>query len=449
MRTGLFLAFTALTSSTAVLAADPSSGSSDWQLDAPGRSHKVDASTLPAPYATPGTANESALVAKPPDAQLRVPDGFQVNVFATHLAQPRTLRVAPNGDVFVAETHGGQIKVLRPTADGTTAATVGVFAQDLNGPFGLQFYPAGPDPHWLYVAENNRVLRFAYRQGDLKAAASPEVVVAQLAPYGKGGHSTRDLVFSADGKRMYVSVGSRSNIAEDMSPRTPAAAQRWEAKSGIAGATWDQEERRADVLEFDLSAANPRGRIFATGLRNCVGLTVQPATGDLWCTVNERDMLGDDLPPDYSTRVKAGGFYGWPWYYIGNHEDPRLRGARPDLAAKVIVPDVLYQAHSAPLNLIFYTATTGTASFPKDYLGDGFAVMHGSWNRATRTGYKVVRVRMTDGVPTGEYDDFLVGFVADSQHVWGRPVAAAVATDGALLVSDDGGGTIYRVAFTH
>jgi glucose/arabinose dehydrogenase len=217
------------------------------------------------------------------------------------------------------------------------------------------------------------------------------------------------------------------------------------------GAAWEDETNRADVLVFDVNASGvvSAGRVYATGLRNCAGLTIEPSTGQLWCTVNERDLLGDNLVPDYSTRVRAGGFYGWPWYYMGNHEDPRHKGERPDLAAKVLVPDVPYQSHSAPLNLIFYEASKGSAAFPESYVGDGFALLHGSWNRKTLTGYKVVRVRMRDGTPTGEYDDFMVGFVVDAGDVWGRPVAVLEDRDGALLISDDAGDAIYRISYTH
>lgn len=198
------------------------------------------------------------------------------------------------------------------------------------------------------------------------------------------------------------------------------------------------------MLSFD-----PEGKdrkVFAAGIRNCVGLAIHPRTHDVWCATNERDLLGDDTPPDYATRVREGGFYGWPWYYIGAHEDPRLKGQRPDLADRVTTPDVLFQPHSAPLELTFYTAKGGPAAFPAEYQGDAFVALHGSWNRAVRTGYKVVRVKLKDGVPTGEYEDFLTGFVIDAKSVWGRPVGVAVAHDGALLVSDDGGGGIWRVA---
>jgi glucose/arabinose dehydrogenase len=295
----------------------------------------------------------------------------------------------------------------------------------------------------------NRVVRYAYKVGDLKASGVPEVVVAELSPVG-GGHFTRDVAFSPDGKRMFVSVGSQSNVAEDMPKKTPAEVKAWEAQHGL-GATWGNEENRAAVRVYDVSDKldpNKAGKTFATGIRNCVSLTVQPKTGDLWCTTNERDMLGDDLVPDYSTRVKEGGFYGWPWYYMGKYEEPRLKGDRPDLAGKAIVPDVPYQAHSAAVNLLFYTATSGASAFPKEYVGDGFAVLHGSWNRAFRTGHKVVRVKMKNGVPTGEYEDFLVGFIADDGNSWGRPVAIVVASDGSMLLADDGANLIYRISTT-
>jgi hypothetical protein len=188
---------------------------------------------------------------------------------------------------------------------------------------------------------------------------------------------------------------------------------------------------------------------FATGIRNGVGLAVDENTGQLWTSTNERDGLGDNLVPDYITRVQEGGFYGWPWYYLGNHEDPRHAGERPDLAGQAIVPDVLLQAHSASLEMVIYTTTNGAAAFPPEYRGDIFAAFHGSWNRSSRTGYKVVRVRLNHGVPTGEYEDFLTGFVVDGASVWGRPVGVAVAHDGALLVSEDGNGTLWRISYDH
>jgi glucose/arabinose dehydrogenase/cytochrome c2 len=424
--------------------AGPPKGEADWKNDVPGRVHRVNLATLPPPFDSPSATNHPKLVDRPANAQLQVPPGFKVDVFASNMEGARAMRLAPNGDIFLTETRGGFIKVLRPSPDGATAASVATFAQGLNLPFGIAFYPADA-PKWLYVAETNRVVRYPYRAGDQQARGLPEIVVPELSPAGSGGHFTRDLAFSPNGKRMFVSVGSASNVAEDMPKKSPGEIKAWEARNGL-GATWGPEEKRADVLVYEVGSHKP-GRVFASGIRNCVGLTVQPATGDLWCTTNERDMLGDDLVPDYSTRVKEGHFYGWPWYYMGKYEDPRLKGDRPDLAGKVTPPDVPYQAHSAALNLVFYTATSGSSAFPKEYVGDGFAVMHGSWNRGFRTGHKVVRVRLKDGVPTGEYDDFLVGFIADDGDAWGRPVGAVVANDGSLLISEDGNNTIYRVSY--
>ncbi len=245
---------------------------------------------------------------------------------------------------------------------------------------------------------------------------------------------------------MFISVGSSSNVAENMSKKTPDEIKAWEAAHGF-GAAWDNEINRADILVTDPEGKKPL-HTFATGIRNGVGIAVNPITGDLWTSTNERDGLGDNLVPDYVSRVKEGGFYGWPWYYMGNHEDPRKQGDRPDLAGKAIVPDVLIQAHSASLEMTFYTATSGPALFPPEYRGDAFAALHGSWNRNSRTGYKIVRVRLNKGVPTGEYDDFLTGFGVDDRSVWGRPVGVAVAHDGALLVTEDGNNTLWRVAYT-
>jgi glucose/arabinose dehydrogenase len=205
------------------------------------------------------------------------------------------------------------------------------------------------------------------------------------------------------------------------------------------GAAWGDETDRAAVLVFDPDGKNRK--LFATGIRNCVGLAMQP-NGTAWCSTNERDSLGDDLVPDYVTRVKENAFYGWPWFYIGDNQDPRHPGARPDLKDKITVPDVLLQAHSASLGMTFYDGN----SFPAEYRGDAFAAEHGSWNRSKRTGYKVIRIRLKDGVPTGEYEDFVTGFVVDDKEVWGRPVGVAVAHDGALLFSEDGNGTIWRVS---
>ena len=416
----------------------------DWQLQAPGLQHHFRAAELPAPYATRSSGNNPQVVAAPTNATLRVPPGFTVKKFAQGLRNPRLVRTAPNGDIFVAETGVGRIRVLR-TADGAEAPLENqIFAEGLRGPFGIAFYPPGNDPQWLYVANLNSVVRFPYRSGDLMTTNAPEVIVPKLTET-TGGHTTRDVVFSRDGKRMFISVGSGSNVAEQMPKKTPEEVQAWESEHGV-GEAWGPEEHRAQILVTDPEGRQPL-RAYATGIRNGVGLAVHPETGDLWVSANERDNLGDNLVPDYVTRVKEGGYYGWPWYYIGNHEDPRLAGQRPDLAAKVLVPDVLEQSHSASLAMTFYTATSGTAAFPEEYRGDAFVALHGSWNRTTRTGYKIIRVRLNHGVPTGQYDDFLTGFVLNDRGVWGRPVGVTVAHDGALLLTEDGNGTMWRVAY--
>jgi glucose/arabinose dehydrogenase/cytochrome c2 len=416
----------------------------DWQRQSPGAQHHFKPVDLPKPYETGSAGNGPQVVAAPTNATLRVPLGFTVKLFAKGLQNPRLVRTAPNGDIFIAETGHDRIRVMR-TADGADAPTENqIFAEGLHGPFGIAFYPPGDKPQWIYIANNNSVVRLRYQNGDLKANGEPQVIVPKLADT-TGGHTTRDVVFSKDGNRMFLSVGSGSNIAEQMSKKGPEEIRAWEAENGF-GAAWGPEEHRAEILVTD-----PEGHqslsAFATGVRNGVGLAVHPETGDLWVSTNERDGLGDNLVPDYVTRVKEGGFYGWPWLYIGNHEDPRLAGTRPDLVGKVIVPDVLEQSHSASLQMTFYTATSGAAAFPADYRGDAFVALHGSWNRTVRTGYKIIRVLLKHGVPSGQYDDFLTGFVVDNRNVWGRPVGVTVAHDGALLITEDGNGTMWRIAY--
>lgn len=404
-----------------------------WQDDKPGVVRLIRPEDLAKPGASRSVSNSARVTARG-EATPQVPAGFKIELLADGLSDARVLRVAPNGDIFVAETRPGRIRVLR-LGEGAKVATNEIFASGLNRPFGVAFFPNGDDPQWVYVANANSVVRFRYRVGDLKASAKAETVVASL-PAGSG-HSTRDIVFTPDGKRMLVSVGSASNVGEGMgSP--PGGLEAW-SKAQPVGASWGYEAERAAVLSFD-----PEGKdrkLYATGIRNCVGLAIQPQTGQPWCSTNERDGLGDDLVPDYVTSVKEGAFYGWPWFYIGNNEDPRHPGARPDLKDKVTVPDVLVQPHSASLGMTFYQGT----QFPSEYQGDAFAAEHGSWNRSKRTGYKVIRIRMKDGKPTGEYEDFVTGFVVNDTQVWGRPVGIAVAKDGALLISEDTGGTIWRV----
>ena len=417
---------------------------SDWRSDAPGIRRHISASDLPDPYASRSIANSPTVVERPVDARLRVPFGFQVKLFASGLDQPRLIRVAPNGDVFVAESKAGRIRVLRPGEKGENVSRNGIYASGLNLPFGIAFYPNGNDPEWVYVASTDSIVRFRYRSGDLHLNEKPEIVVPTL-PAG-AGHWIRDIAFSQDNTKMFVSVGSASNAGETAgnidlaNPRQWAPLFRRWLKQTLLGGSSEDETERANVLVFD-----PRGkdrRIYASGIRNCVGMAVNPRTGELWCSTNERDGLGDNLPPDYITHVRENGFYGWPWYYIGPHEDPRHQGNHPELQDKIIVPDVLVQPHSASMQMIFYTGD----QFPAEYKENIFAAEHGSWNRSVPTGYKIIRAIARDHKITGEHEDFVTGFVVDDAHVWGRPVGVAEAKDGALLFSEDGNGTIWRVA---
>lgn len=392
----------------------------DFRYEAPGVAHKVTVADLPAPYTTPSAGNPPQVVERPAEAWPKAPPGFHVGLYAEGLHQPRVIRVAPNGDIFVAESGGGQIRVFRGIDAQGRPQQSQVFTSGLNRPYGIAFYPLGPHPQWVYIGDTDKVLRIPYREGEMQAAG-PTETIADL-PHG-GGHWTRDLVFSADGRSLYVAVGSGSNI--DDPDTTPA------------------EKDRADILAFDPDGSHQR--VYAYGIRNPSGLAIQPGSGQLWCTTNERDGLGDNLAPDYLTSVREGGFYGWPWWYMGSHQDPRHRGKHPELGDKAIVPDVLLQPHNASLQLLFYQG----GNFPKDYAGDIFATEHGSWNKAVRSGYEVIRVPLhQQGEPDGSYQDFLTGFVVDNGHVWGRPVGVAVAPDGALLVSDDGSNSIWRVDYT-
>ncbi len=396
----------------------------DWSTDAPGVRRHITTADLPKPFESPSVNNGPKLVKRPEGAMPVVPKGFKAEEFASGLKNPRLIRTAPNGDLFVAESQANLIRVFRQGKDGSKPEVNEIYSSDLKQPFGIAFYPLGPNPQYIYVGNTESIVRFPYKNGDIKASGKQEIVVADIPSGARltgGGHWTRDIAFTRDGKKMLVSVGSRSNVNEN-----PALS----------------ETDRADVLEF-----NPDGtgrRVYASGIRNAVGIAVHPQTGELWGSVNERDGLGDDLVPDYITRIKEGGFYGWPWYYIGPNQDPRHIGMHPELKDKVIVPDVLLQSHYASLEITFYTGKM----FPTDYKNDAFAAEHGSWNRAKRTGYKVIRVPQKNGVPTGEYEDFMTGFVTEQGDVWGRPVGVTVAKDGSLFVTDDGSNTIWRVTYT-
>jgi glucose/arabinose dehydrogenase/mono/diheme cytochrome c family protein len=405
---------------SATNAPPPTGPFTDFRFEAPGKVRKITVGELPAPFTTGSAGNGPKLVERPQNVWPKVPAGFKVDLYASGLKNPRLIRTAPNGDYFVAESSGGYIDVFRGITADSKPEQVQVFATGLNRPYGIAFYPPGPNPQWVYVGNTNSVVRFPYQNGDLKARGPAEHIID--LPTG-GGHWTRSIEFSQDGKKMYVAVGSASNV-EDSDIR-PA------------------EKNRADILEL-----NPDGsglRVYASGIRNPGGgLAINPKTGEVWCSVNERDGLGDNLVPDYITHVQDGGFYGWPWWYMGGHQDPRLEGKHPELQSKVITPDVILQPHNASLQLTFYTGR----QFPAEYSGDIFASEHGSWNKSVRAGYELIRIPLHQGAKAGgDYEDFMTGFVLENGNVWGRPVGVAVATDGSLLVSDDGSNSIWRISY--
>jgi glucose/arabinose dehydrogenase len=365
---------------------------------------------LPAPFATKSSGNGPDSARPPAGFLPKAPTGFQVSVYAKDFKVPRFLAVAPNGDIFVADTGAGQVIILRDPQHGGGTPQKELFAEHQRGPFGIAFHD-----DYVYVGNMTEVVRFKYDKATSKRTGEAE----RIMDLPGGGHSTRTVAFSRDGTKLYVSVGSSSNI--DI----------------------EKDQRRAAVTVCDTDGKN--ARIFASGLRNAVGLGIEPVTGAVWVSVNERDELGDDLPPDYFTSIVDGGFYGWPYSYIGSNVDPRVKPQRPDLVAKAIIPDVLLGAHVAPLQFTFYTGK----QFPPAYRGGAFIAEHGSWNRATRNGYQVAFVGFKNGKAAEDPVPFLNGFVPDpkGKDVDGRPVGMAVAPDGSLLVSDDGAGVIYRVSY--
>ena len=389
----------------------------DWTTDAPGVRRKLTLADLPPPHATESARNQAHVVDRPAGASPKAPPGWTVELFADKLDNPRQARVAPNGDLFVAESEANRVRILRDADGDGKPETIAIFADGLKQPFGIAFYPPTA-PKWVYVANTDSIVRFPYVAGDTKASAKAEMVYDKISSGGHltgGGHWTRDIVFNREGTKLYYSVGSLSNNGDD-----------------------ENEARRARI--FELTPDGKNERVYADGIRNAVGLAIDPDTGALWASVNERDELGDHLVPDYITSVKDGGFYGWPWFYLGAHEDPKYPGKHPELKEKITVPDVLLQSHSASLGMTFYSGRQDPGK-----KGWAFAAEHGSWNRERRTGYKVIAVPVVNGKATGEYDDFMTGFVTPNGDVWGRPVAVAEAKDGSLYVTDDAGNCIWRV----
>jgi glucose/arabinose dehydrogenase len=441
----------------------------DYAQQQPGTHHKVTLADLPAPHPSEAVDNGPKLIDRPEGAWPKAPAGYKVTLYAggdappmtraenkqqittaAHegtFVMPRLIRTAPNGDLFLSDSQAGTIFVLRGTNSDGKAAHIEKFATGLNHPFGIAFYPA-EHPRYVYVANTFTVVRFPYHDGDLHATGPAETLVPDLPGYAQlrgGGHWTRDIVFTPDGKRFLLSVGSASNVDD--------------------ADTHSTEFHRADVLEY-----SPDGKfikVYATGLRNCVGEAINPTTGSLWCSTNERDNLGNFLVPDYVTSVKEDSFFGWPWYYMGGKLDPRLQppcanGTGPnhqlatpltddqakdckrvDLSSKVTTPDVLVQPHMASLQMTF--VPTGAGAFPSKFAGDAFAAEHGSWNRAMRAGYEVIRVPMHNGRADGSYEDFLTGFVTPDGQVWGRPVGVTIAKDGSMFVTDDGSRSVWHI----
>lgn len=380
------------------------------------KKHLYLAKDLPRPFETESTRRSSRLVKQPADATLEMPKGFKIDVFAEGgFRYPRWMALAPNGDVFVADSRANKVIVLRDADKDGKAEKRFVWSDKLSQPFGMAFHK-----EWFYVANTDSVVRFKYKNGQTAADSEPERVI-KLTRGGYNQHWTRNILFSPDGEKLFVSIGSTGNYQTET------------------------DERRAAINVY-----NPDGsghKVYASGLRNPIGLAINPKTGQLWTAVNERDRLGNDLVPDYVTSVKEGAFYGYPYSYIGKNPEPRLNGARPDLIAKAIVPDVLVTSHSAALGIVFNNGKM----FPKKYHGDAFVAFHGSWNRKKLTGYKIVRLDFNKKgkLKNNGYEDFITGWLPneDSNEVWGRPVGLLMLNDGSMLITDDGARKIWRVTY--
>jgi glucose/arabinose dehydrogenase len=364
---------------------------------------------LPSPFASKSATNPAQEGKLPQGFLPTVPEGFKINIFAADFKGPRWMVLAPNGDIFLADTAAGKVVVLRDPQHTGSAQQNEVFASGLREPYGIVFHD-----DYVYVGDTDALLRFKYDAKTSKRQGEAE----HLMDLPTGGHSTRSLSLTPDGKHLLVGIGSASNISIE------------------------SDTRRAAITICDFDGKN--ARLYATGIRNPTGIALEPKTKVLWTSVNERDGLGNDLPPDYFTSVKDGAFFGWPYSYIGDNVDPRVKPQKPELVAKATVPDVLLGAHRAPLQFAFYTGDR----FPPSYHGGAFVAEHGSWNRSPRAGYQVVFVPFKDGKPSGEPTPFLTGLVPDpnKSEVYGRPVGVAVTTDGSLLVSDDMAGTVYRIS---
>jgi len=391
----------------------------DYTQEQPGICRTLHSSDLPAPFVTGSATNYSTQVARQNGQLPIVPPGFKVTLYASGFANARYLLAAANGDIFLAQQNGSPIVVLRGVNANGAVVSQTNYTSGLDSPYGMAFYPSAAAPQYLYVANTTTLQRFPYTLGDTTASAAPATLATDLP--GGGNHVTRSLVFTNEATpRLLIGVGSANNYTNtDTDP---------------------SEFHRADILAYSVSGVFQS--IFASGTRNPVGLTLD-SFGKVWISVNERDGLGDNVPADYVTHVTENAFYGWPWYYNGPNAEPRLPNDHPELAAQTVVGDTLLQPHFAPLQIAFYTGQ----QFPTPYRGDLFVTSHGSWNKAVRGGYELLRVRMANGVATGTYEDFMTGFVNPDGTVWGRPAGVCIGADGAIYVADDTSNTIWRITY--